>query len=560
MFASPEEARKSQAIHEGWDIEPSAPNELANDLIGHSMMGRMNVSAYGSPSTPPYSFGYETGERFFGGLGAIDFNTIDYWTLRQRSDNAYRQSIYGLSIIRRLVTSIIVDGLKPEASPYEAILGDVLGKTSEEWSENWCEDVETRFTLWANDPCSCDATEQQTFGALQELAFREALVGGDCLVTLQIWGNSPKIRIFPGRAVQSPGKVSTQKGNRIEHGVELDPQGRHVAYWVRQQDNTFKRLPAWGEKSGRRLAFLLYGNDRRVDEVRGMPLLAIILQSLHDLDKYRASMQRKALVASMVALWVERTQDKLPGSSLANMATGAQRVGATTAAAPTTEPRNFNIAEMIPGAIVEDLGIGETMHAFSSNGVTDSYADFEMACIRSMAYVMEIPPEILVLSFDKSFAASKAANNEFAVFVSKKRQGFANTFNGPIYQEWLLNEVLLNRVKAPGLIEAYRSNNSLILNAWTAVDFVGAIKPHVDPNKDLAAIETQLRLGLITYARACRQINGMKWSRVIKTLARERAQMIALGIPVDMPMTDLTQHMLPNDDPEPMPAPLRKIK
>src|SRR6202012_36186 len=158
----------------------------------------------------------------------------------------------------------------------------------------------------------CDQNELKSFGALQQQIRLESLVAGDVLVLLRQDARTklPRIQMINGAKVQTPmGGGTPAKGNKIKNGVEIDPSGRHVAFWVTQEDGSAQRLPAFGEKSGRRLAWLVYGTEKRVDDVRGKPLLSLVLQSLREIDRYRDSVQLKATINSLVATYITKTKD-----------------------------------------------------------------------------------------------------------------------------------------------------------------------------------------------------------------------------------------------------------
>jgi len=474
---------------------------------------------------PPRPFG---GEKFPGGLGAVELPALDYWTLRTRSSEFFERKLFARGIIRRLVSAVVTAGLYLECTPVESLLG-----MPEDALADWSEDVEQRFALWGKEPFLCDNCEQSTFGALQETVFREALIAGDVLVTLVVAPGTriPRIRVFRGDLVQTPLlRQELAPGHRLEHGVELDAQDRHVAYWVRQRDGSSKRLPAWGEKSGRRLAWLVYVTDKRVDEVRGQPLLGLVLQSISELDKYRDSTQRKAALNSFLAMWVEKSEER-PGSRALSM--GAQRADSVIAKTQDgSDSREYKATQYLPGMVVEELQVGEKIHQIGANGTDDKYGDFEAAVLNGIAWGFEIPPEVLRLSFSSNYSASKAAENNFAVYLFKARTFFGEQFCHPVYVEWLLSEVLAGNIQAAGLIAAWRAPEQYVtFGSWTFADWSGNVKPSVDPVKQVTAYDRAIMRGLIAPETAAREFSGQKLSRNLRSLAKYMAALKAAGVP-----------------------------
>lgn len=473
---------------------------------------------------PPYVRNANwTGQKFPGGMSSVDLLYTDYWTLRAHSAALFRKNLYARGIVRRVITNEINVGLHLEATPEERILG-----YQEDDLSDWNEDVENRFRLWEKDPWLCDFQEQKTFGELQAQARLEAIVAGDVLVVLRQFQPTglPRVQLISGQAVRSPwDKVPTRAGHRIEHGVELDATGKHVAYWIQNVDNTFKRLPAWGEKSGRRLAWLLYGTDKRHDDVRGEPLLSLVLQSLKEIDQYRDSIQRKALVLSLLAMFVKKAVDK-PGTM--PIAGGAVRRGLDVTQDSAGTERKYRSAEMIPGFVIDELQPGEEPMAFQHQGAYEKFGEFEEAIVQGVAWALEIPPEILRLAFSNNYSASQAAINEYKMALNKARTWFGAGFCQPIYVEWALSAALTKKVAAPGLLESWRDAAQYdVFGAWTAADWTGAIKPAVDLSRLVEGYKEMIAEGLITRDRASRELNGTKYAKNAQKLRRENEALAA---------------------------------
>lgn len=456
-----------------------------------------------------YRHAWDDGEKFPGGFGTTLTLIPDYWTLRARSAQLFETNIYGRGVIRRLLTNELNTGLHLEAAPEESVLGK-----PEDSLADWSEDVETRFALWAKDPYLCDHYERSTFGELQVQARRESLIDGDVLVVMRQDKRTrlPRIQLIRGSSVSTPPLRDRNGGNKICHGVEIDAQGRHAAFWVAQDDGTHKRLPAYGEKSGRRLAWLIYGTDKRLDDVRGKPLLALVLQSLREVDRYRDSTQRKASILAMLAMFLEKTEDKQGSRAFT---AGAVRKSVETVLDNEGHERSFKSQQHHPGMVIEELQHGEKPQAFQVNGTTETYGTFEEAIIQAVAWTLEIPPEILTLSFSSNYSASQAAVNEFKQYLNKVRMAFGEGFCEPIYQEWLISEVLNQRIVADGLLDAWRDyfNKHYVVGAWLASDWTGNVKPAVDLSKLVEAYKVLVEENFISRDQAARELTGTKLSK-----------------------------------------------
>lgn len=495
---------------------PNPPQEPA--------LPRVQVSALPAMRT---RISFNDGEKFPGGYGPTNLLITDYWTLRQRSAELFETNLYARGIIRRLVTNVINEGLHLEATPNEKLLGykeDELG--------DWTEDVEDRWEIWAKNAYLCDHDERATFGALMAAAYQEALVVGDVLVVMRQDPRTrlPRIQLVNGALVQTPLGAKLQAGHRIVHGVEIDAQKRQVAYWILQEDGTSKRLPAIGEKSGRRIAWLLYGSDKRLDDVRGKPLLSLVIQSMKEIDRYRDSTQRKAVLLAMLALYIQKGVGK-PGSR--PITTGARRRALATDVDETGKARVFHTAEHIPGLVLDELEQGEEPKAFNINGTIEKFGEFEEAIVQSVAWCLQIPPEILTLSFNSNYSASQAALNEFKIFLNPERTRLGDNFCSPIYEDFLLASVLDQRIEADGFLEAWRDYRQYDrLGAWVLCDWSGNVKPAVDPLKLVKSYDGMVASGYITRDRATRELTGTKYSKNVKKLRRENEQLAEANKPL----------------------------
>jgi lambda family phage portal protein len=521
-------------------------------MVKHPLLNRVYGLIYGRPSAPEFAGGapqaistdaapvraqWHNGEKYPGGFGYTELLVADYWTLRQRSTQLFKTNLYARGIIRRLVTNIINTGLALEAMPDNSILG-----IGEDQLADWSETVENRFHLWERSPQLCDYKGASTFGKLQAEAKQAALISGDvlCVLIQDPLTGLPRVRLVDGDRVQSPfGAASEQPklaaGHCIKHGVELDADGRHVAYWITQVDERQPyqlksvRLPCYGA-TGRKLAWLVYGSDKLLDEVRGEPILSILLQSLREVDRYRDAVQRKAAINAVLAMFIKKDTEQMGSRPLMG---GAQLRGQQTITSAGKTPRVYNFAEQIPGAVLDELAPGETPHGFSSTGTDEKFADFESAIVYAMAWCLNIPPEILTLSFASNYSASQAAVNEFKLYLNPVRAAWGDDFCQPIYIDWLLSETLAGRVKASGLLDAWRDPMQYDrLAAWLLADWTGAIKPSVDLMKQANGYEKLVEQGFITRDRATRETTGTKFSKNVKQLERENKALADANKPI----------------------------
>lgn len=462
----------------------------------------------------PYEFAQLNGDKFVGGYGITQLHLIDYWTLRQRSIQLYNENLYASGLINRFITNIINTGLMLEAKPVASILG-----ISDDEMSKWTDDIESRFTMYGNNKKLVDFYGEKTLGQLQAQRELQALVEGDVLVVYHFDKKTmlPKIQLISSNCVQSPidGDQGLRDGHYIENGVEFDSERREVAYHVLKDDGSYVRYPRIGERSGRLMANLYRPGKRIMGQVRGMPLLANVLQSLREIDRYRDSVQRKAVTTSFLALAVEKEADTISAKPLGAASTRSMSV--TGDNGYKLNLKNFN-----PGVFIDDMPAGHKIKMMGSDGTDLSFGDFEAAIINAVAWSKGMPAEVLKMAFGSNYAASKQATSEFSMFLDEERTNTTTTNDHPLYHEWLYVEALKGNISAPGMIEAWNDPNQYaFVGAWIQSDWSGSVKLNADFVKEVQGWKLAVESTFATNEMACKALFGKKHNLIVNQLIHE---------------------------------------
>ena len=467
------------------------------------------------------------GSKYPGNFGLTKIlENIDYWTLRKRSVQLFTENPYAKGIIRRILRNEIHTGLTASANPIGAILWPDMDELKQaEMAVKYGDLLSMQFELYANNYELFDFKKQLTFGEWQEMVRREALLCGDGVIISRVnkYTGLPTWDWVNGNNIRTPGNVKVAAGHRVVNGVELDEYGRHVAYYIQKivgDKIEFERVPVKGEKSGRQISWMIYGSEKRADEVRGEPLLACVLGMLKDIDRYKDAEVRAAVINALIAFTVQKDENTIVGTRpTAGLARPMREVGPIK---DETEPRHQPIQLMQPGTVFDDLAPGEKVVSYQTNRPNVNYAAFEAAILDAICWSLEIPPEIVKLRFTSSYSASRQANNEFEVYLKYRNFKNAKDFCQIIYEEFIIQSALNNQIQLPGFIMAcFDSSKWRIRAAWLSCTWSGLSRPSVERTKDVKAANDALDNGLTTFDDECRRLSGKSFRQTIQQLKNE---------------------------------------
>lgn len=430
--------------------------------------------------------------------------------LRQRSrDLYYGGSNIATGAIKRLRTNAVGTGLHLKSMINE----EVLGITSEEARE--LEDtIEREFAHWANST-NCDVERIDNFYQLQQLALLNALLSGDTfalMTTTKRIGSIYDLRI----ELVEADRVSTPDNERVNplfcEGVEKNKDGEVVAYHISKfhplsfadrEPREWVRVKAFGDKTGRRNVIHVM-NRERIGQVRGVPFLSPVIESIKQLGRYTEAEILAAVINGLFTVFIEKesASDDVPfGESLPEeMQVDAQ---------------DESSIELAPGAVI-DLGEGEKANMVNPGRPNPNFDPFVMAVIKQIGAALEIPYEVLIMAFSSNYSASRAAILEFFKVIKMYREWFIADFCQPIYVEWLSEAVAKGRIHAPGFF-----NDPIIKDAYCNAEWNGPSAGQLDPKKEVEAAELRVQCGFSTRERETTELTGTDFYKNMKQRKRE---------------------------------------
>lgn len=481
------------------------------------------------------------GEKTLGELGVVVRNVPDFQKLRLRSYDAYAKIDTVKIIASKFFYWTVGSGLKLQAEPNRTVLQSEGIKNTDVAYADFQKVVEARFMIYANSK-HCDYLKEKTLHELALDAYQGEFLGGDMLAIARFGDNGPNLQIISGEHVRNPGldgdfyAKAEAAGNYIQHGIEIDKKGAHVAYFIStvvQKDgilsidgiSNFERIPAIGAKTGKRLAWMISGEKISPDHLRSVPAMSQSLEKINKLSRYEEAAVTKAEQAAKIVYAIEHEEYSTGESHLDSVI--AQKRNPGVVAANGDEPNAKVLADGLANRMTETSGgvtynmpQGAALKSFGTD-IETSFADFHGTIFKSISAGVDVPPEVAMQSYNSNYSASRAAINSFGYIISVKREKFANKLYVPFYKLWMEYEILTNKISAPGYME--NITNFMVTDSYTNCKFTGNNMPHIDPLKEAKSIELMLNLKLISREQAAEMMGVGEWSEnFMKSLEEEK--------------------------------------
>lgn len=455
----------------------------------------------------------------------IDANN---YTLRQRSRVLYTSAPIATAALKRQRTNIVGSGLWLKST----IDRDVLGMTKEQ-ADAWQRKTQAEFSLWAERKQACDATGLNNFYGMQQLVALSWPMSGDVFALVKRAEVTPlapyslRLHLIEADRVRTPtasgGLFAANQtkgrnpvtGNIIYDGVEVDRNGAIVAYHIAntypyQFDGVvteWSRVEAYGPKTG--LPNILHIMDsERPDQYRGVPYLAQVIEPLLQLRRYTEAEIMAAVVQSFFTAFI-KTQagaDDMPFNE--PLSADQEEV--------SKDPNEY---ELGPGAM-NIMEPGEDIAFANPTHPNTGFENFVRALVEQVGASLEIPADLLMMSFNASYSASRAALLEAWKGFKMRREWLADDFCRPVYEIWLTEAVARGRISAPGFL-----TDPIIRQAYLGSEWIGPSQGQLDPTKEVSAAAAAVENGFSTREAEAIKLNGSEYSRNVDKLTTENEQL-----------------------------------
>lgn len=453
--------------------------------------------------------------------------------LRERSRDLYMGGGVASAAIKKNQSNTVGSGLTLKCQ----LNFRMLGMTAEQAKE-WEDRTEFEFNLWAAS--KIDNTGLNDFYDTQRIMLTGWLLNGDSLSIVK-YADRPerlnpyrlRLHLIEADRLNNPNRmqgyspayggfsltefVQLGDGRAIRNGIETDPDGKVIAYWISNKHpnstipqgeiTTWARVDAHNPVSG--LPNVLFIMDpERAEQYRGVPYLAPVIEQVKQMQRYAEAEIAAAIINSFFTAFI--TTENGPKNELPFIDSISEEDKLNLS--PEERLASY---EMGPGTI-NVLGKGESVTFGDPKHPVAGFELFTKAMAQLAGASLDMPYEVLLSVFNSSYSASRAALLQAWRVFRDRRDWFSHDFCQPVYETWLFEAVATGRVQAPGFF-----TDPVRRKLWSQAIWIGPSPGQIDPVKEVEAAVERINNGFSTHERETAELTGMDWDSNIDVLRRE---------------------------------------
>lgn len=357
--------------------------------------------------------------------GINSINTPALRNLRSRSRAAVRNDPYAFNVIDKRVSNLIGTGITPRPTTDDAALRKVKQQLWDDWVDE------------------ADADELTDFYGMQALVARTVETAGECFVRLRPRSLDEGLAVPLQLQTLAPEFVphdkfeTTKNGNIIRAGIEFNPAGKRVAYWMYRSHprdssslnsgyNQLVRVPA--------SQVLHIFEPVEPGQLRGVPRLSPVLKRLRSLDNYDDAVLFRQEVANLFAGFISRPPPDA-GQTPRDPVTGQLLV---------TDRDGFTPMVALEPGTMQELAPGEEVEFSKPPDAGNNYPDFMRQQLMAAAAGSGTPYEILTGDMrEVNDRALRVVLNEFRRRLEQLQFGvYVHQLCRPVRAAWMDMAVL----------------------------------------------------------------------------------------------------------------------
>jgi len=490
---------------------------------------------------------YEGSERFSREMALWDPSTgsadddivFDKDVLDARSRDLMRNDAYARSGLETRKDSIVGDLFALNSEPAVAVLQAQDKRMDDKWSEEFQEEAETLFTLWAESPNNwVDASRHNNFTEMVRLVVGLEMMAGESLTSVEWIDRAERpyktaLQMIDTDRLRNPPMVQSRK--YLKGGVQKNFRGEALGYWVRrhhpsetffQRTDDFKYVRK--HKENGRIQMIHIFEQMRPDQSRGVGAMTAALKETRIGSKFRDIMLQNAIVNATYAATIESEMDPSKvfealgggkgnddwGSMVGQYGSGfLGAINEYQKNAKNTTLNGVRIPHLFPGTKLN-------LHAPGQGGPLGT--DFEKSILRYLAANFGISYEQLSRDFSKTnYSSLRGALNEVHKHMRARKRAVADKFATHTFMLWLEEAIARGDISSMPSGGGPSFWEGLNREAYSNCSWIGASRGQIDELKETQAAVLKIKYGLSTRAEELAK-QGKDWRPVFKQLKREQ--------------------------------------
>lgn len=459
--------------------------------------------------------------------GALSY---DRQLLSARIHDLARNDGWAGAGVQRLVDNVIGAGWRLVAKPNARALG-----ISQEESDQLAAEMEAVWRDYCEDPdCLGDVGGQHSVGMQQALAFAHWAWDGEAFGVFYYLDRPGKYATALN--VIDPDRLSTPQGMiegpNLRDGIRLGSNGERLGYYVRvgHPDDPSQLTGAMGARWeyvarstawGRRVVIHHY-EPTRAGQLRGAPLLRSVVKKMRMIGRYDEVELQAAVLNALLTAFIETPLDQ--EALAASLAGNGEEDPYTKARAAYHEAGPISM----DGVRVNFQYPGEKVNIAPATRPASGFEQFQRAGLRNMASAAGMSYEQWTMDWSQvNYSSARAALLEVWRGLTARQGHFVGGFQQPWYCNVMEEAIETGRIKLPAGWPSFQEKRG----AYCSARWIGPGRGWVDPEKEAKGAGLRMEHGLSTLERECAE-QGLDWQEVLQQRARERNEMLRLGLPM----------------------------
>lgn len=379
------------------------------------------------------------------------------------------------------------NGLQLNAKPNAVAL-----RWTQDQANQWARGVETRFSIWLDNPRACDAGARFSASQLQAQAYRHWLATGEVLASIpwiKYQGSSfgTKLKVLPAWRLSN----KSEPPNLI-NGVRVNGVGAPVGYMLKRKNaygGEDEVEVAANDMLGRPLVIHLF--DGEPDQVRGISPFVSVLKVCRQFDQLADATLTAALIQAVFAAMFKSNAP--PEGVLSAMQSGSEAATdlLTMQASRADWYKKTDLNLGISGKILHGFP-GDELQFFRSEHPNDTYEPFAKFLLREGCTATALTYE----EFTGDWAGATFSSSKMGVAtnwprVLYRRKVIAAPLMQRVYEAWLEEDIESGMTPFPGGVAGYLENKEAAAQA----NWRGPTMPQADELKSAMAAKTLKEIG-----------------------------------------------------------------